>query len=974
MYIPVATMAMAVLLLHLVVGTDASPPNITAASPLLGAEGRTVMITLHGTHFHNTTAITVGGMQCNLTAGESITTPCLQIYSRQDACDIASELYPSINVGDLFPCDSSNSCLMAHDAGLSCGFTWEVGICQVQRCYYPPATQCYGFINTPDYSVCGPDSACVGGLCIDARANQCPSTISCELSSTNMLAPGSHDVAVTTGNGTTTLVGGFRIVPEPANITVDRGTVVSPGTTVAATVVGFSDGEKYNHSLALRVDGTVFTNGAPFPSLGVVGPPSAPKTVEFLVTFTDYATEPVVAALTWQILYARQPMIGSLFPPAILAVVDNEIVIQGADFVDSSAFRCLLENMPVPHQVLNANTAKCMVNVAAESYNRSGSDVLALQVTNDGVTLATTAGTLVVTGACAELKPHSTPVGGTCLCLPGHEDAGTSCIPCSDGLYQPGVGQSACIPCDGTENTGGTSGSIDKTACRCRDERFRASPDDPTCAPCGEGMECRNGTVGVREGYWRHSLDDNFVVECPGGSIGCGGGAGAGDAICNDGYVGPLCSVCAPDHGKIGDTCFSCGPAGVSVVVLVVGILLALGIIIVLIRSTVNPSKDGINLSTTLKIGANHMQLLYLVGRLSADWGSLSDRLYASTAVTSLSPSLYLQCAAQMGFYERFNVVLCVPLIVVAVVSLPYLFMRAARNLVRQRSRGASGWDTPALVRQFGTAVLIVLYLIMPAITLEIGEFFRCDDVPGTGTSYVRADMRVDCGTARYRIYYAVAWVYTIVYIVGGIALVAWRMHVNHKALWMACMLSGPGNSIYVYFGRGYQESHMLWEGVVLARKLGIVMCSAFLSRDFQLLWGFAIIMASLGITWHMNPYERLSANRLEKSALGALLMTIFIGLNATLSDRDDEIVVFVLIIFFNLAVIVFLFTTVAANLRGPVERLAKRLAALGRSGDVAVPMRSRRGSAGTVGGSSTTVHFEDHPDKRFVDVPHYNT
>lgn len=913
-------------------GTSGAVPVVEAISPSAWMETTTVAVTLAGAFFLGATNVTIGDEDCVLTGPPSVE-PCLLQLSRVDACEVAYNLTELDQVDGMTPCDFQAQCFLATNPGTQCPFPSAVSICTLQRCYAePPYDTCYGFVDTPDYSYCGFERACLGGECIDAKGAECPSTLECVLPATNSLSVGLHNVSVTTGgNVTTTIPAGFRIMPDLAAVdlwtpvsNLTTGVVVSPGTSIQAAVRAFTGGsELLNHTLFLEVDGQpLITAGAGCPALTTApGMPVRSVGVRVFVRFDGLNDEVLPSRITLPVTFAQRPTVYSLCPSSVLAFVGNTIVVQGENFAEAGGlFECRVDGSTVSATVINDRTVHCIVALVDNTTAAH-----ALQVTNDGWMEAPGAGTLTVIGACEVLKPNSAPVGDACRCNPGFSDTDVACIPCPDGTYQPDVGQGACRTCGDTKDTGGVVGNIDAGACRCKSGTILAEPGDVACTPCGAGMVCENGQLAAAEGYWRPTPTALFVLECPSGSLGCAGGNGTGDATCKKGYEGPLCSVCAPGHGKIGNTCVACGGKVVSIVVVLLAAVAALGIFVLLIKNTTNPSRASVDFSTTVKIGVSYVQVLYYVGRLSADWGALGDQFFASTAVASMNPSLYFQCAAEMGFYNRIVLTMCMPLILGAFFAIPYGIMlcgssAGTRDVVP--AAAADRWSVKNIIIEYQTSMMIVLYLIHPAITLDVLDSLQCERVRGTGTSFVGVDMSVDCGTDKYVNYRVILIFYTICYVIGGVVLVAAGMRRSRERLLVAMQVHSYDDPPTVYFVQGYTDRWYLWEGAVLARKLGVVMCSAFLPQRFQLLWGGIVIGASLAATIYLRPYKRVLSNRLDTYCLAALGVTVLIGFHALLGDRTSHLAVFVLIAFFNIAVLLLLFTTTASKLKDPIMKL----------------------------------------------------
>lgn len=918
------------ILLAIVTGTMATigPPNITSISPRTAMRDRVSVFTLYGIHFQDTVSISIGGESCMVPNGIIPSTPeispCLLQMSRQEACDFEAERMSFLEVGDLFPCDLLNNCVYWISSTTSCPST-STSICQTHRCFYPDHSQCYGFLDTPDFSWCADGKACLDGQCVDARGDSCPSTITCTLSGDNGLPPGLYNVSITAFNGTFILEEAVRFLPEAGDIVVSSpvfydaiGTdaIVSPGTPISVTIAQFDDGTILNYTIVMEAKNVSFPNNSPFSVLDIDGNSFEEVVVVFWITYADFDLETAHASsINWTLTYAAQPIIYSLCPSAILSFIDNTIVVQGEHYVDTPYFECRVDNVLVPHTIINERTAHCIVNA-----NSTGGTILSLQITNDGFTEAGAPGTVTVTGACELLKPNSVAVEDECLCVAGFEDTKVACVPCPDGTYQPQIGQQLCVPCDSTESTGGITGSTSVEACRCKDGRFRAEAGDTSCALCAEGMICENGKIIVQEGYWRQSETDLFVVECPAGNMGCAGGEGAGNAVCKEGYEGPVCAVCSEGYGKIGSVCVKCQEAGVNIFVMIILIILGLGMAIVLIRSTADRSHGAADFSTTIKITVSYLQVLYYVGQLSADWSYLSDQFFASTVAASMSPSfLSMQCAMPMSFYNRITLTMLMPIFMSVIFAFPFLVIFCARRTLQTSSL--------FVLREYGASVLIVLYIIHPPIALDVLGSLRCEEVQGTGTRYMRDDMRVDCESDSYKVYRVIAILYIALYIVGFAVFIGWRIKVNRDALNAALSIRSLDEPIYIYFVRGYSKRQYLWEGAVLARKLGIVMCNAFLSSGLQLVWGLIIIGLSLGFTVLKQPYERVFANRLDTYALIALVVTVVLGFHSLFTESETDLTIFALLIIFNGFVMFALLAATISKMKGPMQDFLKKVA-----------------------------------------------
>ena len=87
------------------------------------------------------------------------------------------------------------------------------------------------------------------------------------------------------------------------------------------------------------------------------------------------------------------------------------------------------------------------------------------------------------------------------------------------------------------------------------------------CTACPVGaLHCEGTYVLLAEGYWRWNANAATVFECP-FKNGCRGGNSTGELLCNKGYTGPRCGVCAAHYYRslLINGCETCeGSLGVS--------------------------------------------------------------------------------------------------------------------------------------------------------------------------------------------------------------------------------------------------------------------------------------------------------------------------------------------------------------------------------------------------------------------------
>ena len=121
-----------------------------------------------------------------------------------------------------------------------------------------------------------------------------------------------------------------------------------------------------------------------------------------------------------------------------------------------------------------------------------------------------------------------------------------------------------------------------------RDDQCYMCPDGTTCEVAGIALE----TLPIKAGHWRSGTASSEVRECKYGSIACPGSINASrcdkqkgdDPVVSDesnycacGYVGPMCSTCAPAHfltwAGSEHECAACSASGGWVPTVIIGVI-----------------------------------------------------------------------------------------------------------------------------------------------------------------------------------------------------------------------------------------------------------------------------------------------------------------------------------------------------------------------------------------------------------------
>ena len=214
-----------------------------------------------------------------------------------------------------------------------------------------------------------------------------------------------------------------------------------------------------------------------------------------------------------------------------------------------------------------------------------------------------------------------------------------------------------------------------------------------------------------------------------------------------------------------------------------------------------------------VKVTVNFLQVLYYIGRLSANWSPIVTA-YLTIVGAVGSPNVFsIDCAMKWSFYTRLTVIYFAPAMVTGVTLLVY----GMRHILRKKTAKETLDDAQQ-------GCMIVLYLVHPTILSEVVRALPCDPVAGTGTKYLRADMSIDCHSREYRGYALLSLLYLVFYVFGMIVYLTYRgLYHNYKSGKLFRLSLHPATRKYAFFVSGYRRETYYWEAVVMARKLSIV-------------------------------------------------------------------------------------------------------------------------------------------------------
>jgi len=416
-----------------------------------------------------------------------------------------------------------------------------------------------------------------------------------------------------------------------------------------------------------------------------------------------------------------------------------------------------------------------------------------------------------------------------------------------------------------------------------------------------------NNVIEIIPGFWRADSNSTEVIRCP-VKKSCRGSLPSNqtnnadcnvDPACTCGYEGVVCSVCNDGYAKFGDECIACPSAWLNSLLLAFLAVVAVLIPYLFIHFTTKITGGKSSLvPTTVKILINYLQVLYYIWRLSADWAASSAVFFVIVGQVTLSPNFPpLQCALEWGFYDRLIVVYLLPVAITCVLAAVYTI----RHVLFRVQSVKESWSN------FQFALMLLLYQVHPMLMLEVISSLPCERVKGTGTSYLRTDMSVDCSSPQYKLFLAISIVYLVVYVAGAIVVLVYFLRTNAQN-GRLFNEDSTANRKYAFFFKGYTMETYYWEGIVMLRKLAIVALSIFSNPALQLIWACIILTLCLLVHVWYKPFVSALLNRMDLMALVALYLTVVYGFHFSLLQSESSAVVLTLLVFLtNILLILYL-------------------------------------------------------------------
>jgi hypothetical protein len=344
-------------------------------------------------------------------------------------------------------------------------------------------------------------------------------------------------------------------------------------------------------------------------------------------------------------------------------------------------------------------------------------------------------GTLNISVTCPE--PFQVNSAMRCVCGLGtyYETSGTGyyslCVSCPLGTFKNQlratlVGDS-CTPCAAVLPSGTTlsPGAASASECVCAPGRYYFNG---TCSRCTDGMVCdavdtHLESVELQAGYWRTGPRSADVLSCQNSHC-----VGVDVTYCQQGFTGPLCTLCQPGYLKtITGYCTPCRDS--TSYPYTVTLIVVLGLLVLYGLTRVSGWRRFVQwVLDHAEVMWQHAKILLAFAQivsgfatvLSVQYPANLTQLMLSAQVLNfgLGDILTVDCTLQVNFYGKLLGYTLGPPAAMLLGAL--VCWALCRNVPAGDSRRGAAWGS------YRRGVLVFLYVAFPSISAKIFQTFSC--------------------------------------------------------------------------------------------------------------------------------------------------------------------------------------------------------------------------------------------------------
>jgi IPT/TIG domain/Tyrosine-protein kinase ephrin type A/B receptor-like len=335
-------------------------------------------------------------------------------------------------------------------------------------------------------------------------------------------------------------------------------------------------------------------------------------------------------------------------------------------------------------------------------------------------------------------------------------------------------------------------------------------------------------------------------------------------------------------------------------------------------RLTVHgPPKPKPNFTYKLKIALGFAQIVTNIGSgLEIQWPTRFKEFILWFDMFNIDFILVqgssADCVGGVDYYRKFLMIVLMPIVVFLVIACVYLLPRwAGLCCFKHLSRAERTLST----LRFWKMSLYMLFLIYPAVSSTVLRLYVCKDIEEK--SYLLSDFSVECYTETWTIFSYASMCLVLLYPIGIPLFFLTLLLVNRHHLRYDRVKAQLG---FLY--AGYRLDVWYFEILDTIHKLFLTAVLAFFPTASQLPLGMCVSVAYMMTILIMNPYIRVSDDRLHLLAQAEIFLllcagNVFYHLPTTAFEDDDDFWLSITLMFMTCAfLLVFLWSGIVVMYR----------------------------------------------------------
>lgn len=296
-----------------------------------------------------------------------------------------------------------------------------------------------------------------------------------------------------------------------------------------------------------------------------------------------------------------------------------------------------------------------------------------------------------------------------------------------------------------------------ETSCRgCGECDGCESEGIPVCVNSPDHSVSRGGLNTVEDleidvGYWRSSVTSLKILECPNDA--CTGGITGSMDYCEEGYGGYYCSVCTDGFSRgLGTNCEVCTENQGSIFLTVMVLVIVFGLAFFvkhLISGKDHTVSDDCTSSVRRHIPVQAIKIVITVWQIITQFSFVTDVVYPGVYQDFLDGVNFLNfdlawitgCIFETDFHDKLLIATIGPVLALLCLALTFFIGRSLNH--------DSAESCGRVAKKHLSSVLFLTFLIYSSVSTILFQTFSCEEFE-EGSSYLRADFRIDCDSKRH--------------------------------------------------------------------------------------------------------------------------------------------------------------------------------------------------------------------------------